>query len=84
MFYLFGVLFLYNGHLVIQTLRKGGGGAEVVSKNLFSALWASVWSKYKAGGSGPPGPLPWIRHCTESSVTLHTVAAMLCLLSYQP
>ena len=26
-------------------------------KKIFSALWASVWSKNK-GGTGPPGPSP--------------------------
>ena len=25
---------------------------------MFSALWASVWSKNKGGGAGPPGPSP--------------------------
>ena len=24
-----------------------------------------VWSKNKGGGGGPPGPLPWIRHCKQ-------------------
>ena len=33
------------------------GGA--VSKKIFSALWASVWSKNKGGqGPGPLGPSP--------------------------
>ena len=36
--------------------REGGGGA--VSKKLFAALRSkNKW------GPGPPGPLPWIRHC---------------------
>ena len=47
-------------------IREGGGGGghghpdpEIrgVSKTSFLALWASVWSKNKAGGgAGPPGP----------------------------
>ena len=32
-------------------------GDGAVSKKIFSALWASVWSKNK-GGPGPPGPSP--------------------------
>ena len=43
-----------EGGLVIQTQRKGGGA---VSKKIFSALQASVWSKNK-GGPDPPGPSP--------------------------
>ena len=35
----------------------GGGGGATVSKQIFSALRASVWSKNKGG------PLPLIRHC---------------------
>ena len=38
---------------------RGEGGAR--HQKIFSALWASVWSKNK-GGVGPPGPLTWIRH----------------------
>ena len=37
-----------------------GGGA--VFPKFFSALRASVWSKNRGVGLGPPGPLPWIRH----------------------
>ena len=44
---------------VIQPWDKGGSGARL--QKIFSALWASVWSKNK-GGVGPPGPLTWIRH----------------------
>ena len=37
----------------------GGGGGEMVSKEFFSALWASLWSiKKKEGGPGPPGSSP--------------------------
>ena len=39
----------------------GWGRSPKSSKNSFSALRASVWSKNK-GEPGPPGPLPWIRH----------------------
>ena len=37
----------------------------MVSNNFFSALRASFWSKNKGGGGGPgpPGSIPWIRHC---------------------
>ena len=51
----------------IQIRRRGGGGhpdpdpyrirGSPVSKNLFLAPWASVWSKNK-GGLGPLGPFP--------------------------
>ena len=34
---------------------RGGGGGCVSPKKLFSALWASVWSK-KIGETGPPRP----------------------------
>ena len=48
---------------------KGLGGGGAVSKNVFSALRASFWSNNKrgGGGSGPPGPLPCIRHCREKA-----------------
>ena len=36
-------------------LEIRGRGAGSVSKNFFSALWASVWSKNKRG-VGPLGP----------------------------
>ena len=36
---------------------RGGGGAAG-SKNYFSTLWSSVWSKNKGGGGRPPGALP--------------------------
>ena len=35
---------------------RGGGGDGAISKNLFSALQASVWSKIK--GRGPPPRAP--------------------------
>ena len=46
-------------------IREGGGhpdteirgGGRLVSKIFFSALRASVWSKYN-GGAGPPAPSP--------------------------
>ena len=38
-----------------------GGGERRSSKNFFSALLASVWSKNKLEGEGGGG-LPWIRH----------------------
>ena len=34
------------------------------SKKILSALWGSVWSKNKRGRPPPPGPLPYIRHCS--------------------
>ena len=40
--------------------RGGGGGSGGLKKYIFSALWASVWSKNKGGVGG--GGLPWIRH----------------------
>ena len=36
----------------------GGGGRGAVSKKLFAAFRSK-----KKWGPGPPGPLPWIRHC---------------------
>ena len=36
-------------------LQMGAGGGGTVSKNFFSELQASVWSKNKGGGAGP-GP----------------------------
>ena len=36
--------------LVIQTLSWGGGQSQ---KNVFLALWASVWSKNKGGRPSP-------------------------------
>ena len=68
----------------IQTkIRTGGhpdpeikGGQS--PKKIFSALWASVWSKNK-GGHRSPGSLPWIRQC--STVKLHLCFCRLPLLS---
>ena len=42
---------------VIQILRWGGRGGGGPKKD-FSAPRASVWSKNKGEGSGPPGPSP--------------------------
>ena len=52
-------------------IRRGGGEGPVIQilrwgrvrspKKFFSALRATVWSKNRGGG--PPGPLPYIRHC---------------------
>ena len=39
-----------------RPLDKGGGGK--VSKKIFAALWASVWSKNKGGAPLPWPPLP--------------------------
>ena len=54
-----------------QIRGKGRAGGQVqgghpdpeirgssVSKKIFSALRASVWSKNRGGGGGSPGPLP--------------------------
>ena len=60
----------------LQIRGEGGGGHPdhkirgAVLKNFFSAFRASVWSRSKwgqvwGGGVGPPGPLPWIRHCAR-------------------
>ena len=38
-------------------------------QTMFLALWASVWSKNKREGAGPPGPLPWICHCRKWKLT---------------
>ena len=45
------------GHPDPEIRGKGGGGGAV-SKKIFSALRASVWSKNKWGGGGGPGPSP--------------------------
>ena len=51
-----------GGRPVIYTLTQERG---LVSKtSLFSVLRASVWSKNKGLGPGPPMPLPWIRNST--------------------
>ena len=39
--------------------ESGGGGGGGLQKILFSALWASVWSKIRVGEERLlPGPLP--------------------------
>ena len=61
----------------LQIRGEGGGGGghpdpeigDPGLKNFFPALWASVWSKNK-GGPRPPGPLPWIRHCSRPKLEL--------------
>ena len=43
--------------------KRGWGGGGAVSKKIFSTLRALFWSKNK-GKRPPPGPYPWIHHCT--------------------
>ena len=46
-----------------QTLIVTFALSRIETRQIFSALRASVWSKNKGGGEGgSPGPLPWIRH----------------------
>ena len=45
----------------VEKSRAFSGGYRPWDTDLFSALWASFWSKNK-GGPGPLGPLPWIHH----------------------
>ena len=67
-------------------IREGGWGGHphpeirgwAVSKKLFSALRASVWSK-RSGEPGPSGPLPWIRHC----ITLILVFSSFKMLTFE-
>ena len=54
----------------IQTFRWGRGGGGGVSKNFFSELQASVWSKNKGGGAGP-GPSSLSPRSATTNV-LHT------------
>ena len=46
-------------------IRGGGGGLQ---KNVFLALWASVWSKNVAGGEGVLVPSPVSTTDTENTV----------------
>ena len=46
-----------DGHPDPEIRGVGGGGGRPPYK-LFSALWASFWSKNKGGGPGLPGPSP--------------------------
>ena len=39
-------------------IKQWGGGGGLVSKNSFSAFWASVWSKNKGGRQAPTQDLP--------------------------
>ena len=45
---------------------RGGGGGAAVFKKLFSALWASIWSKNK-GGRAPPLDPPLLVNFTLES-----------------
>ena len=47
-----------GGAPLSRLLDKKGKGVGRTPEELFSALRASKWR----GGSGPPGPLPWIPH----------------------
>ena len=38
-------------------------GRDLVSKNIFLALRAPVWSKNKGGGGARGPSFPWIHHC---------------------
>ena len=58
-------------------IRPGGGnghpdpeiGGAGLQKNFFRPFRASFWSKKKGRRRpGPPGPLPWIRHCVRSGI----------------
>ena len=62
--------------------KEGGSSRPEIKggqspKKIFSALWASVWSKNK-GGHRSPRSLPWIRHC--STVKWHLCFYRLPLL----
>ena len=55
----------------IQTLRQGGARSP---KKMFRAFGTQFGPKIRwgGGGSGPPGPLPWIRHCFLNLSILET------------
>ena len=42
--------------------RRGGGGGAVSKKIFFRPFKPHFGLKIRGGGSGPPGPLPWIRY----------------------
>jgi len=83
-----------NRHLSDKFLGHSSGGSRPSDKGLggggrSSRPWEDKggpvsWTKNKRGGVWPPGPLPWIRHCTLSrSVnryihTLYLVAFTAC------
>jgi len=50
----------------------GGGGGGQSSQKIFSAVWASVWSKIK-GGSGPREPPMLFDNKTSSMSTLSSM-----------
>ena len=51
-------------------------------KNIFSALWGSVWSKNDWGGGvagdGLPRPLPRIHHCLSLMEVIHQETKCTC------
>ena len=54
----FAVLFLP------RHLDKGGGGGGGNPEKIFFGPFGAQFALKKRGvGAGPPGPLPWIRHC---------------------
>ena len=62
--------------------RGGGGGAG--GEAVIQTLRASVWSKNKGTGEGPPlaSPgLPWIRHCDQHCYSLFRMAFSIPFLS---
>ena len=60
------LLFLYTSTSEIspgsRPWNKQGGGGGGGSPKFFSALRASVWSKNRGWGLGPPGPSPGSAH----------------------
>ena len=49
--------------VVVVETREGAGGGGLKKKNLFGPFGPQFGLKL-TGRPGPPGPLPWIRHCS--------------------
>ena len=53
---------------------RGWGGGVVSQNNNFGRPF---WSKNKGGGgAGPPGPLPWTRHCIQLQNTYFPMTSL--------
>ena len=73
-----GIQISGGGGVVIQIRRLGGGGA--VSKNFFSDVRASVWSKIKGGPPLYPPLQAEAFLAFRSSISLHDTYLLTCYL----
>ena len=67
----------------LTSIRQGNlGEGSPVSKKKIGQLFGPPFGKKirGGGGSGAPGPLPWIRHCTHIIYSINSRLPFFCTL----